>query len=77
MEPGSGPHHRPSPVSLAGMKVLVIENSLTIQMDPHFKDLRASIWGTNHELTAEAVNLFIQKNYLEQFLQAVTARQYG
>ena len=29
-EPGSGPHHRPSAVSLAGMKVLVIEDDAAV-----------------------------------------------
>jgi len=53
---------------------LVVENSLIIQMDLNLRDLRVCIWGANHELTVNALDLFIQKQYLQRFLSAVTER---
>ena len=40
---------------------LVVDDTLVIQMDVTFKDLRACVWGTNHELTVNALDLFIEK----------------
>lgn len=53
---------------------LVVDNTLLIQMDPHLRDLRASIWGMSHQTTVEALELFISKGYLTRFLDAATAR---
>jgi len=53
---------------------LVVDNTLLIQMDPHYQDLRVSIWGMDHQTTVEALELFVQNGYLERFLGAVTAR---
>jgi hypothetical protein len=48
----------------------VEENRYLIQLDPEFVDLRASIWGMNHELTVQALDTFLQR-YLDGFLRAV------
>jgi hypothetical protein len=58
-------------------KVLVIENSLVIQMDPQLEDLRVSVWGVNAELTEDALEIFVRRRYLEQFLAAVASRQHS
>lgn len=55
-------------------KVMVVDNQLLIQMDLHLADLRATVWGVNHKTTAQALELFQSRGYLEQFLSAVTAR---
>ena len=55
-------------------KVLVVDETLLVQMDPNCEDLRACVWGTNHYLTVDAVEIFIKKGYLERFLEAVVVR---
>lgn len=55
---------------------LVVENTLMIQMDLHLEDLRVSLWGTNQNLTNNALDIFINRGYLEQFLDAALARRY-
>ena len=55
---------------------LLVEDILLIQMDPCLEDLRACVWGNNYDLTAEALEIFIQKGYLDRFLEAVAARTY-
>ncbi|MBN2375354.1 MAG: hypothetical protein JXD22_03060 [Sedimentisphaerales bacterium] len=55
-------------------KTLIVDERLVIQMDLHLQDLRASVWGTNHELTVNAVELFIDRGLLKNFLSAVLAR---
>ncbi len=57
-------------------KVMVVDNQLLIQMDLHLADLRAAVWGINHETTVHALELFQHRGYLERFLSAVTARSY-
>ena len=52
---------------------LVVDHALMIQMDPTLRDLRACVWGANHELTINAVDLFINNGYLERFLEATLA----
>jgi hypothetical protein len=49
---------------------LAVDNVLIIQADVSFDDLRASVWGTNHETTREAIQTFYEKGYLRQFLEA-------
>jgi len=46
---------------------------VVIQIDPEFTDLRVIIWGTNHALTVQGVDLFIE-DYLDDFLQAVATQ---
>ena len=55
-------------------KTLIVDERLVIQMDLHLQDLRASVWGTNHELTVNAMELFIDRNHLNHFVSAVLAR---
>lgn len=50
---------------------VAIENSLLIQMDVEFEDLRCCVWGMSHLETVQAVELFIVKGYLANFLDAV------
>ena len=57
-------------------KVMVVDNQLLIQMDLHVADLRAAVWGVNHGKTAQALELFQSRGYLEQFLSAAAARSY-
>ncbi|MFW5681451.1 MAG: hypothetical protein ACOC1G_00455 [Phycisphaeraceae bacterium] len=49
------------------------EQQVVIQIDPDFTDLRVCIWGTNHELTHQGVELFAQQ-YLEGFLRAAATQ---
>ncbi len=48
---------------------LAIDNVLLLQMDITLHDLRASVWGMDHDMTREAVQTFIQKSYLRHFLE--------
>lgn len=57
--------------------VLAIENSLVIQMDLDFDDLRCAVWGMTHLETVQAVNTFLVKGYLESFIDAVVKRELG
>jgi len=54
--------------------VLAVDNALLIQLDPAFVDLRASIWGTDHDLTVNATDLFVKKGYLKRFLEGAVQR---
>jgi len=49
---------------------LVRENQVVIQLDPEFTDLRVCLWGMDHALTVEALELFMTR-YLENYLRAV------
>jgi len=49
---------------------LLREEQIALQLDPKFEDLRASIWGVDHVLTAEAMEIF-QRKFVEGFLHAV------
>ncbi len=55
--------------------VLLIDHTLSIQMDANLHDLRACVWGCNPKLTGDALDLFIQRGYLKQFLEAAKAHQ--
>ncbi len=52
---------------------LVHDNHLVIQLDPELVDLRVSLWGMDHQLTVEAMKVFIQK-YLTPYLRAVVTQ---
>jgi hypothetical protein len=52
----------------------VIDNTLVIQMDMTFADYRASIWGTDHQLTVNALEIFVSRGYMEQYLHAIVNR---
>ena len=57
--------------------VLVMDDYLLIQMDLTLQDLRACVWGDNHDSTGDALDIFIHNGYLERFLQAMAARAQG
>lgn len=46
------------------------DSQVLIQFDPEYTDLRACVWGTDHALTKQGLELFIAQ-YLDGFLQAV------
>jgi hypothetical protein len=52
---------------------VVRENKIILQLDPEFTDLRVCIWGMNHSLTVDAVELFYRK-YLDGYLRAVATQ---
>ncbi len=56
--------------------LLIIDNTLTIQLDPTYQDLRVSLWGTDTCRTQDAISIFKQKGYLDKFLQA-TCKWYS
>ena len=49
------------------------DQQVVIQIDPEFTDLRVSIWGTDHDLTAKGLDVFLAE-YLENFLKAVATQ---
>jgi hypothetical protein len=49
---------------------LIQDGRKIIQLDPDFVDLRACIWGMDHDLTIEALDTFIDR-YLTDYLKAV------
>jgi len=49
---------------------LAVDNVLMIQLDVTFEDMRASVWGMDHDSTREAVETFYAKGYLRRFLEA-------
>ena len=52
---------------------LVQDDKLVIQLDPELVDLRACVWGMDHALTVQAIELFDQR-YLENILRAVATQ---
>ncbi len=52
---------------------MIRENQMVIQLDKEFVDLRCCIWGMNHELTEEVVDLFTEE-YLDSYLRAVVTQ---
>ncbi len=51
----------------------VRDEQIMVQLDPEFVDLRASVWGMNHDLTVQSVDLF-KTRYLDDFLRAVATQ---
>ena len=51
-------------------RALVVDGVLIIQQDVAYEDLRASIWGMDHETTIEAVETYITRGYLADFILA-------
>jgi hypothetical protein len=49
------------------------EKQVVIQIDPEFTDLHVCIWGSDHDLTAKGLNLFMD-DYLDRFLRAVATQ---
>ena len=52
---------------------LMRDNHLAIQLDPAHVDLRACVWGVDHELTVAALDLFLQR-YCEGYLRAAATQ---
>ena len=46
------------------------ENQVFVQLDTEYVDLRVCIWGSNHELTVDALEHF-DREYLDGYLRAV------
>ena len=57
-------------------KTLIVDERLVIQMDLHLQDLRASVWGTNNEMTVNAMEIFIDRGHLNNFISAVLAQYH-
>ena len=53
---------------------LVIDDTLMVQMDVELQDLRVSLWGVDHDSTVKAIEIFMQRGYLDRFLGAVVER---
>jgi hypothetical protein len=51
----------------------VRDERLMVQLDPEFVDLRACVWGMDHETTVEAVQIFTER-YLDGYLRAVATQ---
>ncbi len=51
----------------------VRDERLMVQLDPEFVDLRACIWGMDHETTVEAVQIFTER-YMDGYLRAVATQ---
>ncbi len=49
------------------------DNEYLIQLDPEFIDLRASIWGRNHDTTVLALEYFVAQ-YMDGYLRAVATQ---
>lgn len=49
------------------------EDDMLIQLDPEFIDLRVSVWGKDHNLTVQALEMFVSK-YLDAYLRAVATQ---
>jgi len=52
---------------------LVSDDRYVVQLDPEFVDLRACVWGMDHELTVEVIELFCER-YLDGYLKAVATQ---
>ncbi len=52
---------------------LGIDGLLLIQMDVALEDHRCCVWGLDHRKTAEALRVFTECGYLDQFLQGIGA----
>ena len=53
---------------------LIVDDRLLIQMDLELQELRAVLWGANHGLTEDALELFVGRTYLDRFLAAVATK---
>jgi hypothetical protein len=54
--------------------VLSIDNTLIIQMDLEFRDMRCCLWGMNHDQTVEALELFLKRGYLDLYLDHLSGK---
>lgn len=51
----------------------VRDDQIMIQLDPEFADLRVCVWGRDHAMTIQAVEMFVQR-FLGGYLQAVVTQ---
>jgi len=51
--------------------VAAIEDTLIVQMDLDMHDPRCAVWGMNHLDTVRAVDVFVDKKYLDAFIEGV------
>lgn len=65
----SAAFYRRLPVALS------VEGVLVIQVDPAFEDLRAAVWGMDHDQTKVALATFVQDRFLGRFLAAAWSRR--
>ncbi|HSV12773.1 MAG TPA: hypothetical protein VLI90_00835 [Tepidisphaeraceae bacterium] len=54
--------------------VIAIEDKLVVQMDLEMADLRVAVWGMNHVETVKAVELFVDRGYLDAFVTGVLSQ---
>src|SRR4051812_8966898 len=54
--------------------VASIQDELIVQMDLEFDDLRCAVWGMSHLDTVRALDLFVEKGYLEAFVKGVVGK---
>lgn len=52
---------------------IVRDNKMIIQLDTEFIDLRVCVWGMNHDLTTQALDVFTRK-HLPLYLRAVATQ---
>ena len=52
---------------------VVHDDQIVIQLDAEFIDLRVCIWGMNHDLTVDALEVFVSK-HLDPYLRAVATQ---
>jgi hypothetical protein len=55
--------------------VIAIEDKLVVQMDLEMADLRVAVWGMNHVETVKAVELFVDRGYLDTFVTGVLSQE--
>ena len=61
--------YRKLPVAMA------VEGGFLIQMDVEFNDLRAAVWGMDHDTTRVAVATFAQDRFLGRYLEAAWSHE--
>ncbi len=54
--------------------VLVVDHQFQIQMELNGQGQRACVWGQTHELTVNALDVFIENGFLDRFLVSVNDR---
>lgn len=52
---------------------VVRRDNMVIQLDPEFVDLRACVWGMNHDSTVDALEFFCRE-YMDGYLRAVATQ---
>lgn len=50
---------------------LAVQKKSFVQLDITYRDRRVLLWGTDHQATETAVDLFLSKGYLEKYLRHI------